>query len=242
MIVVYIIIILIAVLVLYIVFLAICAVVIDPKREYETDSRFYRFLINSAALCILKIVRIQVQTSGLEKIPNDTKPVFVCNHRSNFDPIITWYILRKWEPAFISKDANFKIPFYGRFIRKCCFMPIDRENPRKALKTINKAAELVKRSEVAIAVYPEGTRSKNGELQPFHNSVFKIAQKAGAPIVVLSISGTEAIHKNYPFHASHVFLDVIDVLPADEIQDMKTAAIGERVYASIDHRRQTIGK
>ncbi|MFQ9800355.1 MAG: 1-acyl-sn-glycerol-3-phosphate acyltransferase [Clostridia bacterium] len=134
MIVVYIIIILIAVLVLYIVFLAICAVVIDPKREYETDSRFYRFLINSAALCILKIVRIQVQTSGLEKIPNDTKPVFVCNHRSNFDPIITWYILRKWEPAFISKGCQFQDPVLWSIYSKMLFYAHRSGKSKKSLK------------------------------------------------------------------------------------------------------------
>ena len=52
---------------------------------------------------------------------------------------LEWLVLKPWDIAFISKGENFKIPFFGRIIRKCCFMPIDRENPRKALRTINKA-------------------------------------------------------------------------------------------------------
>lgn len=103
--------------------------------------------------------------------------MFVGNHRSNFDPIIEWLVLKPWDIAFISKGENFKIPFFGRIIRKCCFMPIDRENPRKALRTINKASDLLQSGEVSIGVYPEGTRSKTGELLPFHDGVFHIAKR-----------------------------------------------------------------
>ncbi len=77
----------------------------------------------------------------------------------------------------------------------CCFLPIDRENPRKAIPTINRAAKLLKEQEVSVGIYPEGTRGKDCRLLPFHNGVFKIAQKAEAPIAVLSITGTEKYPK-----------------------------------------------
>ena len=167
--------------------------------------------------------------SGIEKIPKDTKVLFVSNHRSNFDPIITWYILKKWKIAFVSKPSNFKIPFFGRIIRKCCFMPIDRENPRNAIITINKAAKLLKKQEVSIGIYPEGTRSKNGQLLPFHNGVFKIAQKAEAAIVVLCVTGTEKISKGTPFRRTDVYLDVLEVFSAQGIKETKTEMIGTAV-------------
>lgn len=218
----------------YVLFLTICSLFVDPKKEYEHNSRFYRALLHSASAGALKLLRINVHTNGLEKIPTDVKPVFVGNHRSNFDPIIEWQVLKAWQPAFISKASNFKIPLFGRFIRKCCFMAIDRENPRKAMGTIRKAAELLKKREVSIGVYPEGTRSRNCELLPFHNGVFKIAQKANAPIVVLAISGSEKIHKRAIFFRSDVYLDVLDVISAEDVQVMKTAAIGERVRAALE--------
>ena len=99
-------------------------------------------MLDSATAAAIKLLRIHVHVSGMEKIPKDTKVLFVSNHRSIFDPIITWYALKKWKIAFVSKPSNFKIPFFGRIIRKCCFMPIDRENPRNAIVTINKAAKL----------------------------------------------------------------------------------------------------
>lgn len=177
----------------------------------------------------MKLLRIRVHVSGIEKIPKNTKVLFVSNHRSNFDPIITWYILKKWKIAFVSKPSNFKIPFFGRIIRKCCFMPIDRENPRNAIVTINKAAKLLKKQEVSIGIYPEGTRSKNGQLLPFHNGVFKIAQKAEAAIVVLCVTGTEKISKRTPFRRTDVYLDVLEVFSAQGIKETKTEMIGTAV-------------
>ena len=220
---------LLALLLMYLLFLGACALLVDPMKEYENNSPFYRFLLDSATAAAMKLLRIRVHVSGIEKIPKDTKVLFVSNHRSNFDPIITWYILKKWKIAFVSKPSNFKIPFFGRIIRKCCFMPIDRENPRNAIVTINKAAKLLKKQEVSIGIYPEGTRSKNGQLLPFHNGVFKIAQKAETAIVVLCVTGTEKISKRTPFRRTDVYLDVLEVFLAQGIKETKTEMIGTAV-------------
>lgn len=220
--------------VLYVLFLGICCLFVNPKKEYENNSPFYRFLLTSATAVAMKLLRVNIHVTGLEKLPKGEKLLFVCNHRSNFDPLITWVVLKDWKIAFVSKPSNFKIPFFGRIIRKCCFMAIDREDPRKAIVTINKAAELLKKEEVSVGIYPEGTRSKKGELLPFHNGVFKIAQKANAPIAVLSITGTETIHSLTPFQASHVYLDVLEVLPAENIKATRTEMIGTAVKHLIE--------
>ena len=220
--------ILLSVVVGYLLFLIVCALAVDAEKDYRTHSRFYRRVLNGATAIAVRICRLKIHVSGIEKIPEDQRMLFVCNRRSKFDPIITWYILKKWDVSFISKPENFKIPIFGRLIHRCCFLPIDRENPRNAIKTIHKAAKLVKSDQVSVGVYPEGTRSEDSRLLPFHNGVFKIAQKANVPIVILTIRGTEKIHKNYPFHSSEVYLDVLDVIPATELAG-NTAVIGDRV-------------
>jgi len=210
------------------------ALFVNPKKEYKKDSRLYRFLLNAASGIGLWVMRVKVHVNGREKLPKGQKLLFVGNHRSNFDPIITWYMFRDWNISFISKASNFKIPIFGRLIRRCCFMAIDRESPRKAINTINSASELLKQEEVSIGVYPEGTRSKSGELLPFHNGVLRIAQKADADIAVLTISGTEKIHKNYPFRRSHVYLNVAEVIPSEMAKKTKTSDIGEQVRQTIE--------
>lgn len=217
----------------YLLFLSICALAVNPDKDYRRHSHFYRSLLNGAAAIALRVCRVKIHTTGAEKLPRE-RALYVCNHRSKFDPIVTWLALKEKNLAFISKPENFKVPIFGRLIRKCCFLPIDRQNPRNAIKTINKAAKLITSDQVSVAVYPEGTRSKNCELLPFHNGVFKIAQKASVPIVVLSIRGTERIHKRVPFHRSHVYLDVLAVFDADTLPK-HTEEIGNLVRQLLEN-------
>ena len=215
---------------LYILFLTVCALLVDDKREYEKDSLFYRSLLYSATACCVRLLRIRICTKDLEKLPANGRFLLVSNHRSNFDPILTWWVLKDSRLAFISKAENFEIPIFGRIIRRCCFLPIDRENPRNALITIEKAAKLIESDQVSIGVYPEGTRSKECVLLPFHNGVFKIAQKANVPIVVAAIQGTEQIHRNWYRCRSKIQFSILDTIPAEYVTANRTAVIGERIH------------
>lgn len=216
----------IALILLYLATLLICALLVDTGKTYSSPSRLYRMLLNSATWVALKITRVHVHVTGMEKLPGGRKILFVGNHISNFDPIVTWAAFKQWNISYLSKQENFKIPMFGRIIRRCCFMPIDRENPRKAIGTINQAAQLLQSQIVSIGVYPEGTRSRSGELLPFHDGVFKIAKKAGAPIGVIAVSGTNRIAKNFPFHKTDVYLDVLEVIPAEDVKDASTHILG----------------
>lgn len=218
---------LLAFIILYFLFVFAASMFINTKKEYNQDSKFYRFLLQSSTGIGMRIMRIKYDLQGLDQIPEGKQMLFVCNHRSGFDPMISWRILRKHAPSFISKEENFKVPFYGRLIRRCCFMSIDRENPRNAMVTINRASELLQADEVSIAVYPEGTRSKEAVLLPFHNGVFKIAQKANVPVVVLTIQGTEKVKKNYPWHSTTVRLKVVGILDAEHVKTSKTSVIAD---------------
>ena len=213
----------------FILFVVISGLLVNTKKEYDKHSNFYRFLVNAVTWLTLWCSRVRVHVTGAEKVP-DTNALFVGNHRSNYDSLVTWQVFKKWKIAYISKDSNFKIPICGRLIRKCCFLAIDWENPRNAIRTINKAAAIINDQNISFGVYPEGTRNKAYTgLLPFHNGVFKIAQKANIPVVVAAVYGTEKIHKNAPWRHTDVYLDVLEVLPADYVKENSTAVIGEQV-------------
>lgn len=215
----------------YILFLQVCNLLVDPKREYDHCDRFYFRVLNSAAACSFVLARLKIRLEGAEKVPWDRRFLLVSNHCSNFDPIITWYLLRKNNMAFVSKKENFKVPLFGRMIRKCCFLAIDRDDPKESMRTIMKAADLMKRDEASVGIYPEGTRNRTPEkgLLPFHNGVFKIAQMAKVPIVVAVLHGTDRIHKNYPWRRTKVSLEILEVIPAEEAVGRRTSEIGEQV-------------
>lgn len=214
----------------FILFVVISGLLVSTKKEYDTHSSYYRGMVNIVTWITLWCSRVRIHVTGTEKVPEGTNVLFTGNHRSNYDSLVTWQVFWKWRPAYISKESNFKIPICGRLIRRCCFLAIDRENPRNAIMTIKKAAELIQSQNISYGVYPEGTRNKAYTgLLPFHNGVFKIAQKANVPIVVVAIHGTEKIHKNAPWRHTDVYLDVLEVLPADYVKETSTAQIGDRV-------------
>ncbi len=215
-------------LIAYILLILISCLFADRHKLYDKNSRYFRFLLNSATGMAVKIIRIKLRVTGTEKLPQG-RFLLVSNHRSKFDPILSWYVFRKYDLAFISKFENFEVPIFGRIICKCCFMGIDRENPRKAAKTIIQSVKLIKSNECSVAVYPEGTRNYGDGLLPFHNAVLKIAQKADVPIVVLTVKGADEIQHNFPLHKSVVYLDVLDVIPAEKVKALTTTQIGDEI-------------
>ena len=164
---------------------------------------------------------------GLEKLPEDQRFLFVCNHRSMFDPLMAIGYLDKYNISFISKPSNMKIPFVGRIAYATGYLPIDRENDRKALKTILTAADYLEKDICSVGIYPEGMRSKTGSMLPFHPGSFKIAQKAGVPLVIASISGSEKVKRNLFLRPTNVDLSILDVVPADKVKEMSTNELAD---------------
>jgi len=206
---------------------------VNPKKIYDKDSSYFRWLLYSTSMLVVFLLRIRVKVTGEEKLP-EGRFVLVQNHRSNFDAILTYLALKKYNLAFISKEENLKIPIWGRIIRKCCFLGINREDPRKAIPTIKKAAEYIKDDQVSIGVYPEGTRSKKCLLLDFHAAVFKIAQMAKVPVVVTTMQNTENMYKEFFYKRSYVYLDIVEVIPADEVVALKSTELSNKVRGIIE--------
>ncbi len=201
-----------------------------PLEKVRPVSHFGAYA-TASLLCIYGGVKAVV--SGAEKLPKDSRFLFVCNHRSIFDPMIVMDKLHDYNIAFISKPANMNIPIAGHALYCAGFLAIDRENDRNALKTILTAADYLKRDVCSIGIYPEGTRSKTKELLPFHAGSFKIAQRAKAPLVVACVSGSEKAQIVNPFNACKVQLDILEVIPAETVSSMRTDALAEHARSLI---------
>lgn len=213
--------------ILHVLFLFVVTAPVKAK-ESEKVNRFYRAVFIYYLRLILFISRVKIKISGGEKLPYiKGEFLLVGNHRSDFDPIVTIVALKKRDFAFISKPENFKIPVVKKFLYKGLYAPIDRENARNALKTINKTAERIKSGVISYGVYPEGTRSKSKNMLSFHDGVFKIAQKAEAPIVVAGVTGTERIHKRAPWRRTVVHFDVIDVISAETVKALSSHELAD---------------
>lgn len=133
---------------------------------------------------------IDVSIKGTENIP-DLPCIFMCNHQSALD-IYSLLACLPLSFRWVAKRQLFNIPFFGWAMKKAGYISLDRENPREALKAIEKAAAKI-REGTNIIVFPEGTRSVDGVLLPFKKGVFSLAIQAGVPVVPVGIYGTSAL-------------------------------------------------
>lgn len=209
-------------------FMFICGLFVDTKKQYDHDSRFYRALLDGSTTVILWCLGVRCNIIGEEKFPPEGNFLFISNHRSNYDPIIQWTVFKRYRISFISKQENFRIPIYGRIIHRCCFMPIDRKSPRKAMETVNRAARLLTETENSVGVYPEGKRSKECVLLPFHSGVLKTAQKARRPVVVSTIEGTENIYRNIRrLRKTVVTIKILETIDAGRVRAEKAPELSD---------------
>ncbi len=140
----------------------------------------------------LRIAGTTVEVHGAEKIPGDTPLIFMGNHQSNFD-ILTLYAGLPHHFSWIAKQELFRIPLFGYAMKRAGYLPLDRSDGRRALKTMEFAAQKI-RNGVSVIIFPEGTRSMDGKLIPFKRGGFLLAARAGVPIVPFTINGSATVN------------------------------------------------
>lgn len=217
----------------YILIMGIIALFVDKKREYSSVSVFYKAALDASYEFIMRISGVKLHVKGLEKLP-DEEFLLVQNHVSNYDNMLTGAAMKHRRLAFVSKPENFKIPIVGRIITRNLYVAIDRDNARNAVKSINRAAELICTGLTSVGIYPEGTRSKSGALGEFKQGSFKVALKARCPLVITSICGTEKIKKNIFLRKTDVYLTVLAVIMPDELMLKRTSELAEIAHGAIE--------
>lgn len=203
---------------------------INKKKEYTTTSRFYNWAFVLWYRYMMIAGRLKLHVSGYNKVPFGKRFLLVSNHCSKFDNFIQCAVLKKTQLAYISKPENFKIPIGGRFMRRGLYLSLPRGNTREEFKVIMKAIEYIKDDKVSIGIFPEGTRSKDGNLQEFKPGAFKIAEKAKCPVIVCSMKGTFEIHKNWPWKTSHVYMDILDVIDPSVWDEKNTVEVSQYAH------------
>ena len=201
------------------------------KKPPEHASRLGMRMIYLTMDWLLRLFRVRITVRGEDILP-DEPIVLVSNHLSDFDPMAVLAVLRR-DIIYISKESNFKIPIVGRFIRRTGFLAIDREHPMKAMRTLKRAAEMLQTDRVDVGIYPEGTRSKTGELLEFKTGAFFLAKKSKAPIVIMTTKGTEKISKNVFWRRTQVELDFLEVMDAETVETLSMDEISAYVRSKI---------
>ncbi len=187
-------------------------VVIHAALTRNTDP-LYRVACWAVGV-VLRLSGVRLEVHGLEKIPQGRAVVFMPNHQSNCDPPAVFVIL---PPVLVlGKKEFFRIPILGRAVELRGFVPIDRKNREKAIEAVEEATKRLEAGS-SFLVFPEGTRSADGRLQPFKKGPFVMAIKAQAPVVPISVSGSRKIMPKGKFSISPglVRITIHDPVPTE---------------------------
>jgi 1-acyl-sn-glycerol-3-phosphate acyltransferase len=136
----------------------------------------------------LALAGLRVRVEGLERLDPKRVYVFMSTHASFLD-ILLAFAYFPYNFRFIIKKEIFSIPFVGWALTRSGQIPIARENPRKGLKSLKQAEDLL-REGVSVVVFPEGTRTPNGEVQEFKSMLFVLPIRSQTPVVPVLIEGT----------------------------------------------------
>jgi 1-acyl-sn-glycerol-3-phosphate acyltransferase len=166
----------------------VCAI---PAGVYSLLRPGSDFAMHAARLwgrTMLRAVGARLEPSGLEHLTARMPCIYVVNHQSNVD---IWALLSMIPPPtrFVAKKSLFRIPVLGWAMAATGFIPIDRANRGRAMRSLKAAADKV-RAGRPVLLFPEGTRSRSGALQPFKKGPFHLALQAGVPVVPIVISGS----------------------------------------------------
>ncbi len=138
---------------------------------------------------ILSAAGTPVVASGLEHIPRDQPVIYASNHSSMFD-IWALFATLPGSVRFVAKRELFRIPVLGRAMLAVGHVPIDRTARKRAFEAYDEAARMIRGGGTSVVVFPEGTRSRTGELLPFKNAPFGLAIAAQVPIVPVYVHHT----------------------------------------------------
>lgn len=207
---------------IYVLILFFVSLFINKKKERTRPNRFWYFWVYQTIFQLLLLSRTRVRIIGKELLDKKKRYLVVSNHISTFDPMIAIVKLGLKPLICVTKIENLNIPICGAFIQRAGFIPLDRTDAHSGVQMLRKSTSYLQADLANIYICPEGTRSKTGNLLPFHPGSFKIAIKAETDIVVCFIENTNLIAKHFPFRGTKTTLKIVKVIPKDEVLKKNT--------------------
>lgn len=138
---------------------------------------------------VVHTLQVNLVVSGGAHVSPEETYIYMSNHQSHLDIPMLYASLPSPTIRMLGKTELFQIPLWGPALRAAEFIEVDRKNPTRAKKSVERAAELV-RDGVCVYLAPEGTRSRDGRINPLKKGGFHLAKATGVPLVPVAIRGT----------------------------------------------------
>ena len=179
-------------------------------------------MVQTAFKLMLKTAGVRLTVIGEENVPKDQAVLYIGNHRSYFDILLTYSRCPRLT-GYVAKVEMLRYWFLRDWMKALYCLFLDRKNIKAGLKTILEGIEYIKRG-ISICIFPEGTRNHTDEMLPFKEGSMKIAEKTGCPIIPMAITNSAEIFENHlPFiRPCHVILEYgTPILPNELTKEEK---------------------
>ena len=199
-------------------------------------------IVQAAFRAVAFLAGVRLTVIGEERVPRDVPVLYIGNHRSFFDIVLT-YARCPGLTGYIAKKEMEKIPLLSRWMKFLYCLFLDRKDIKQGMKTILAAIDQIKRG-ISIMIFPEGTRGKGdseADMLPFHEGSFKIATKTGCPIVPVAIVNSSAVFEDHfpKVKPVPVILEYGDPIDPASLSREEQKFLGRRVQAQL---AQTLAK
>lgn len=194
----------------------------------HTRRLLHRYTCWWSTLYVRCLPGCQLVVEGRERIPAEGAAVLVANHQSLTDIMALGALAVPFK--WVSKKEVFRLPCIGWNMRLNQYVGVDRGNVRQVRQTLAECRAWLQRG-VPLLMFPEGTRSKDGEIQAFHSGPFKLAAECGCPVVPIVVDGTFPLYRGWKVKAfpGQVTLRVLDPVTLAEAGG-KVEALRDLVY------------
>jgi 1-acyl-sn-glycerol-3-phosphate acyltransferase len=188
--------------------------------------------ILSGAVLLAAGVRLSIV--GREHVAGHQAVFLVGNHQSAMDiPVLS--AIMKGALRYMAKGSLFRVPLFGWLLWQHGYAPINRSSARATRGSLQRMRDRLRRRPISFAVFPEGTRSRDGRLLPFRQGTMKICQEVGFPIVPFAIEGSRDVHrpKALRVHPGPVRVTLGRPISPKEAQSMSPADLNQRIMREV---------
>jgi 1-acyl-sn-glycerol-3-phosphate acyltransferase len=191
---------------------------LDPYAERAAR------LVRLWARGTLWICGVRMRLRGRERLDPRRACLFMVNHQSYFDIPILTAACDTLQVRWVSKRAVRKVPVLGLCMQLTHHVLVDRESPTQAVAVIRQVKKLLGAG-ISVIFFPEGTRTRDGRLQPFKPGGFAVAVEAGVPVVPVVINGSRALWPPEVWQLRPGTVEVVfgEPIHVDPHQNKKTA-------------------
>lgn len=201
-------------------------------------------MVQTAFKLMLRVAGLKLTVIGEENVPTDRAVLYIGNHRSYFDILITYSRCPRLT-GYVAKIEMLRYWLLRDWMKALYCLFLDRKNVKAGLKTILTGIEYIKKG-ISICIFPEGTRNRTDEMLPFKEGSMKIAEKTGCPIIPMAITNSAEIFENHiPYiRPCHVILEYGTPIDPTELSKEEKKHLGaytqKRIQEMLDKNKSLV--